>query len=112
MVNHKKKISIINITCLVIAFIQSVIVARLLGTSIYGEVVVASSLIIFIQNVVGLRTGELVLRYYKKNSNEKYNVLRKIILIDIKMSIVLSFICLAFYFSFLGAFDVNKNYYL
>ncbi|ENI8074742.1 oligosaccharide flippase family protein [Vibrio vulnificus] len=112
MVNHKKKISIINITCLVIAFIQSVIVARLLGASIYGEVVVASSLIVFIQNVVGLRTGELVLRYYKKNSNKKYNVLSKIILIDIKMSIVLSFICLTFYFSFLGSFDVNNNYYL
>lgn len=98
--------------CLVIAFLQTVIVARLLGASIYGEVVIASAFVIFIQNIIGLRAGELVLRYYKKDNDEKYDILGKIIIIDFKMSAFLISICLIIYSTCLSFFDVNETYYL
>lgn len=106
------KIFLMNILLMVIMFIQSLIVARLLGIENYGGVTAAISLILFIQNVIGLRTGELVLAYYDKNSDNKNKILKKVIYIDIKITLLILVMCMFSYYTLTSFFEINSVFFL
>jgi O-antigen/teichoic acid export membrane protein len=85
--------------------LQNVICVRLLSPDEYGTLAVITTIVLSFQNIVGMRTGELVLKYIscKDDRTKIYPTLLKIIYIDVKLSILVFFLILVFGF-FVGNF--------
>ena len=85
-----KKITILSIVSLVVELTQSILVARILGPSTYGEIAVVMAIITLFQGVLGVRSAEIVYGYIDKKNNQLTKI-KKIYAIDAISSIVVFF---------------------
>lgn len=107
-----KKIFYMNIFMLVCMFIQTLLIARLLGVNDYGTVTAAMSLILLIQNVIGLRTGELILNFYNKTDILKVMIFKKVVKIEFNFTLITLLLCFISYFFLIKTFNVNGEVFL
>ncbi len=106
------QILVLNLFITGVFFVQNVICVRLLTAKVYGSVVVASTLIVISQTIVGMRTGELVLKYLSKNESGEsvWPKLFTIFRLDVSISVVLFLIILSV--GYLSKNALNLNYTL
>lgn len=106
--SNSANILYLNMVTMFFMFIQSLIVVRLLSLDDYGKISIIMAFILFLQNIIGMRTGELVLKYIHKDSKSDkiFPAIKKILFIDIKLGIFL------YAFVFFVAFLLKDNFHI
>jgi len=112
MLNKKsKKILFYTLITVGFGFIQSLLVIRTLDLTDFGKVTIVLAFILFLQNIIGIRTGEFILKYIPniENKMQVFPTILKIMLIDLKISIALLLTVLLLGYGFGSIFNLDQK---
>ncbi len=93
-------------------FIFSILVTRFMGIEIYGKLIILYTISNFFSDIIGVRSNEVIVYYWNRNSTQNNMFLTLSILTDIMIGI--SMFCVIYFFadytsSFLGTANVSKD---
>lgn len=112
--NDNSIILVSNLFIAIMNFSITIFLIRLLGQKEFGDYVIISNFVILLQVFIGLRTGEALLQYVKKDTKEdiKKSIIRQLFVIDFFINIILYIFIVIFGYFYSISTSVEYNYIL